>query len=272
MRRDRTRRRVGLEIGVSRERWLVSYADFITLLFAFFTTLYAISVVDLDKARKLSNSLQASFGQRIFDEPTGERGVFDAMLGSLQESETQGLDPEPAETPLPDPPEGALGLFGERVRQTASALGVSADLQLRETGAGLVISLAESLLFPRAGVRPAAASRRTLREIGLLLRELPNHVRIEGHTDNVPIRTPAYPSNCHLSGARAVEVLLELERAGVPAYRLSASGFADQRPLVSNGTEQGRRINRRVDIVVLRPGGSPGPADLPTDRTTEGTG
>jgi len=249
--------------GLSRERWLVSYSDFITLLFAFFTTLYAISVVDLDKAEKLTSSLRASFGQRIFEEPTGERGVFDSMLGSLQESEVQGIDPEPAETHVPDPPEGALGAVGERVRQAANAQGVSEHVKLRESQAGLVISLAETLLFPGSGVRPAPSSRRSLREIGLLLRELPNHVRVEGHTDSVPISTAAHPSNWHLSGARAVEVLLELERAGVPSYRLSASGFADQRPLVSNGTAQGRRINRRVDIVVLRPAKSP----VPTEET-----
>jgi len=85
-----------------------------------------------------------------------------------------------------------------------------------------------------------------------LLKDLPNHIRVEGHTDDLPLASARVASNWHLSATRAVAVLSVLEGAGIPSYRLSASGFADQRPLVSNKTPQGRRMNRRVDLVVLR--------------------
>jgi len=218
------------------ERWLVSYADFITLLFAFFTTLYAISVVDAGKAESLTHSLRESF-----NESSRSDGVTHPDSGL----EAPGNGSAPSEATR-------LELLGDRVRELNREPGFENGLRVRRTEEGLVISLADSLFFPGGGTEIPEGAVGVLENLAELLGELPNHVRIEGHTDDRPIATTQFPSNWHLSAIRAVEMVRFLEARGIARYRLSASGFAAERPLVSNETEQGRGINRRVDVVVLR--------------------
>ena len=152
----------------------------------------------------------------------------------------------------PAEPERGLDLLGERAREVSRQLGRASGLAVRRTEEGLVISLADTVFFGLGRLELLANARARLAEVAALLREVPNHVRVEGHSDNQPVATVSFPSNWHLSSARAVEVLRELEALGIARDRLSSAGFADQRPLVSNGTVEGRRINRRVDLVVLR--------------------
>jgi chemotaxis protein MotB len=121
-----------------------------------------------------------------------------------------------------------------------------------------VITLVDALFFETGGTKLPEAARQALQQIAGALRYLPNHIRVEGHTDNRPIAGGPLSTNWHLSAVRAVEIVIELEKAGINRHRLSASGFGDQRPLVSNRTEEGQRLNRRVDIVVLRAQASPG--------------
>jgi chemotaxis protein MotB len=217
------------------DRWLISYADFITLLFAFFTTLYAISVVDVEKADRLVTSIRQS---------------FNSEGGS---STADGSDP------LGLPGEGSsptertrLELLGDRVRELSRRPGFEDGLRVRQTEEGLVISLADSAFFAAGGAAIPPEASPILQELARLLAALPNHVRIEGHTDDRPISSAQFPSNWDLSAARAVTVVRSLERSGIASYRLSASGFAAERPLVSNESEEGRKLNRRVDAVVLR--------------------
>ncbi len=227
-------------------RWLVSYADFITLLFAFFTTLYAISVTDAAKAERLVRSIRESFGGALFEIGTDAPGLLEEHRGAPVRS---GDDPAALH---PDEPGRRLDLLGERLNQLAEETGRASGLVVSRTEEGLVISLADTVFFAGGGTELAADKRERLGEVAALLREVPNHVRVEGHTDNQPIATAEFPTNWHLSSARAVEVLLEIHQHGIARERLSVSGFADQRPLVSNSTPEGRRINRRVDLVVLR--------------------
>jgi len=219
----------------NHERWLVSYADFITLLFAFFTTLYAMSVVDAEKAERLVYSIQESFGSM----PIGGPQVIDEL-------QTFGGD---AATPLD---EQRFEQLSDRIQDLVRDADFKNGMNVRETESGLVISLADTLFFEPGGGALSPESLPVLRSVGTLIAELPNHVRVEGHTDDQPAKSGRFPSNWHLSAIRAVEVVRLLETQGIATYRLSAAGFGEQRPLVSNETEEGRRINRRVDIVLLR--------------------
>lgn len=219
------------------------YADFITLLFAFFTTLYAISVTDVEKAERLVHSIRASFGEALFQ--IESPGLLEQLLGApLRMGDETLLDP--------NEPNHRLDLLGERVNELVRAPGQASGLVVRRTEEGLVISLADTVYFSGSGAELAPDARERLHDVAALLREVPNHVRVEGHTDDRAAESSAFPTKWHLSSARAVQVLLELEALGIGRERLSAAGFADERPLVSNHTAEGRRMNRRVDIVVLR--------------------
>ena len=240
------RRRRPQDQSSGRARWLVSYADFITLLFAFFTTLYAISVTDAAKAERLVRSIRESFGNALFEFNPDDPSLFEQLRGApIRIGEDLTMT-------HPDEPRRRLDLLGQRINQLAEESGRASGLTVSPTEEGLVISLADTVFFAGGGTTLAAGAREALAEVAALLSDVPNHVRVEGHTDDEPIATPGFPSNWHLSSARAVEVLRELEKNGLRRDRLSVAGFADQRPLVSNRTLEGRRINRRVDLVVLR--------------------
>lgn len=230
------RRRKHEEPHQNHERWLVSYADFITLLFAFFTTLYAMSVVDAEKAERLVHSIQQSFGSM----PMGGPQVIEELPTTFAGDAAAPQD------------EQRFDQLSERVRDLEREPGFKNGMNVRETEEGLVISLADSLFFTSGGSELGAESLPVLRKVAGLVANLPNHLRVEGHTDDQKAASARFPSNWHLSALRAVEVVRVFEAEGIATYRLSAAGFGDQRPLVSNETEEGRRINRRVDIVVLR--------------------
>ncbi len=243
----RARRRQRDEEPANRDRWLVSYADFITLLFAFFTTLYAISVMDAEKGERLVQSIRESFGQGVFDLGSLDPGILDRGFRNPTDLEEK-LDAAEAR----EVEQTHFNIVERRARDLSGSEKVADGISVRRTEEGLVISLADTHFFQSgaAGLNESASA--AIAEVAVLLKDLPNHIRVECHTDSLPLASAAAASNWHLSVTRAVAVLSVLERAGIPSYRLSASGFADQRPLVSNKTPQGRRMNRRVDLVVLR--------------------
>jgi chemotaxis protein MotB len=243
----RARRRHRPEEQESHERWLVSYADFITLLFAFFTTLYAISVMDAEKGERLVQSIRESFGQGVFQLSTSDPRLLDRFFASPID-----LGGEAAPTHAQDTERARFELLEQRTRAMSTSETISEGISVRRTEEGLVISLADSHFFTSGSTQLADSAKASLQEVAKVLQDLPNHVRVEGHTDDLPVSSATFPSNWHLSASRAVEVVRHFEQIGIAPYRLSASGFADQRPLVSNTTPQGRRMNRRIDIVVLR--------------------
>lgn len=201
------------------ERWLVSYADFITLMFAFFAVMYASSTVD---ARKLA-SMMASMQEVFKGRETGSAGTPDDIQ-SLR---------------------GYLSLEFAAELQTGRVL-VERDHR------GLVISIMESGSFGTGSAELPAEGQALLSRIGRRLAALPNAIRVEGHTDDVPIQTARFASNWELSTARATRVVQVLAmQAGVPPDRLSAAGYGEFRPRVSNDSPANRARNRRVDLVVL---------------------
>jgi chemotaxis protein MotB len=259
-------RRKRRHVHTNHDRWLVSYADFITLLFAFFVVLYASAQVDQRKVGKLALAIQVAFQ---------ELGVFPASTTKipLDNSEpmpfstVQAIENVKHNTELgtiSSPPEGTLAASSQAAESDLSELQVELNQALgreislhevalhRETD-GLVISMREFGFFDSGSgtLRPAAVP--TLDRIASLLAVRTYQLRIEGHTDNVPIHTPQISSNWELSTARATDLVrLLVVRYGFDPSRLAAAGYAQYHPIASNETEQGRALNRRVDIVILK--------------------
>jgi len=243
----------------NHERWLVSYADFITLLFAFFVVLYASSQADKKKAAQVAASIKGAFQQ----------------LGVFTGSATEGVGiPGSPGTPRPDLMEapirtikiaGAAGKntggtgFGVDVdelrRQLESALGDEIrqhEIQMRVTPEGLVVSLREVGFFESGSAKMRATSLGTFSRIAWLLAERNYRVRIEGHTDNKPIHNAQFSDNWELSTARATELVrLLITKFGFAPERLSAAGYAEYHPVANNNSNESRAQNRRVDLVIV---------------------
>jgi chemotaxis protein MotB len=221
----------------NQERWMVSYADFMTLLFAFFVVLYSSSQVDKARMSKLSSAITAGFSHLGVGSGPGTAIII------------------PGTTPLPTPPSGETA---EAIRRKLD-IDLAKELQqrtvsMRETAEGLVLSLREVGFFDSGSATLRANSMDTFDRIGSVLAAVGSNLRIEGHTDNIPIHTPRFQSNWQLSTARATEIIrLFLTREGIGPERLSAAGYAEYHPIANNSSEDGRRLNRRVDIVIVAP-------------------
>lgn len=224
----------------NHERWLVSYADFITLLFAFFVVMYSISSVNVGKYRTVSESIKAALHPIV--SPPSSPSAF-----SLNAN-------KPALT-APNTP-GSREVVMRRLRNLVQVINGSPQTALvrivEKVNGDIVITIPDQILFNsgEAAVRPEAL--RFLEGLGAAIVELNRHTRVEGHTDNVPIRTAQFPSNWELSAARAVMVVRVLsELYGVPANHLAAVGLADTRPVTANSDAEQRAKNRRVEVVIL---------------------
>ncbi len=228
-------------------RWLLTYADMITLLMAFFIMLYSMSILNLARFQEVALSIRSGFGEE-------HQGKGLAAHGA---SRGAGIRPLEAGGNVAGVPYSLIrGLRGEIERR-----GLEGRVLLGSDERGLVITmLSDRVLFPvgEAVIRPEAEE--VLRSVASLIRQVPNDVRVEGHTCSLPVRSGPFATNWELSTARATEVVRFLIRQGVPARRLSAAGYADQHPAASNASESTRIRNRRVEIVLLRPPLSPDPA------------
>lgn len=233
---------------VSHERWLVSYADFITLLFAFFVVLYAFAKADEKQHRQVSAAIESGFRSlklvassskpiagRIKDEsfktPRAQHGI------ELSPSSAVLLDLENMRRDL-------LNRLSPQVAKRTVAVQLSPE--------GLVISLREAGFFDSAKAVPQPQTLNTLRQIAASIHGTPYDVRVEGHTDNFPIHNSTFDSNWELSSARATSITrLLLELNAIPPGQLSAAGYAEYHPIATNDTAEGRAENRRVDLVIM---------------------
>jgi len=232
------------------ERWLVSYADFITLLFAVFVMLYAMSIVDQKKVEEVKAAIQSSFG--YFDSSAPALKVIESIDGGLiPEIMPEPVTPEEEEsTSYAEALE--FGKIKDEIQAQLKQFGADGEVKLTVTERGLVISLKEAGFFDSGSalVQPAALPR--LNEIATSISGYANAFRVEGHTDNIPIKSPIFASNWELSTARATNIVHHLiERCQFSGDKLSATGYGEYRPIDTNATEAGRRKNRRVDIVML---------------------
>lgn len=247
----------------NHERWLVSYADFMTLLFAFFVVMYAISSVNEGKYKTLSHSLMAAFH-------TPSRTIEPVQVGVLARTRDQSplaIDTVPRNMPLPeqiiskqeleafgfelDEPASTLDVITERIISEMRHL-IEADLiTIRRTALWLEVELSTTILFGSGSIVLLAESKDILKQLAEILEPFPNPIRVEGFTDTVPISTPQFASNWELSTARAARVVRLFEQEGVDPVRMAAVGFGEHRSTGDNSTPEGRSRNRRVSLVVL---------------------
>ncbi len=234
------------EEHVNHERWLISYADFITLLFAFFVVMFASSQVDAKKMGRFTESFSKAVGIEVF--PTSGT----AIIGGEEALITEEKVKEKSNDMLPEELESLRTALVERAKGDADVGGVKVLARQHE----LVLRLADTMIFDSGNDHMTDASRKVLRVIAGELKSRAVSIRIEGHTDDRPIATARFPSNWELSTARAMAVIRELAGGKIEPDRLSAAGYAQFHPIADNTTPEGRAQNRRVDLVIspLLPG------------------
>jgi chemotaxis protein MotB len=248
------------------ERWLLSYADFITLLLALFMVLFALSTVNRDKFAQFRTGLVSAFDSSANASPTVPGGT-----GLLQESslvKSPGASKELKET-KPQPPSdnttdsssttaaesAGTAKAAQKIQAKLLAKGLAGDVHIEQTARGLVIQLlTDKVFFSSGSAGLAGRGAEVIDTVGQALRQLPNDISVEGHTDNQPISSSQFPTNWELSTTRADSVLRRLsEHDGLNPAHLQAIGYSDTRPIAANDSVTNRARNRRVEIVVLNP-------------------
>jgi chemotaxis protein MotB len=239
----------------NHERWLVSYADFITLLFAFFVVMFATSQTDKAKAQAVADSVKKALEGESFS------SMVKVILGGAVDKVGQGNAQKkgPGGSKLivkttdqkSQPPVVELMPSLDILSKALDKEIKSGEIQVSMVPRGLVISFTQAALFPSGEDEIAKGSYPSIRKIADAMQKVPNPARMEGHTDDVPIHNSRFRSNWELSAARSIALLELLTSFSVPRDRLSIAGYADTAPVDDNDTEQGRAKNRRVDIVIL---------------------
>lgn len=242
----------------NHERWLVSYADFITLLFAFFVVMYSISSVNEGKYRVLSDTLTEAFvtpaqsmkpiqiGEQVRTQlpVAGEYAGSEPVQGKIEAEPDAAADLSPM----------AAASLSELVASLEGALSPFIDkdlVKVTRSEQGIEVEMKSSMLFDSGSARLSRDAFKALGDVAKILKGLPNAVLVEGHTDNLPINTETFPSNWELSAARAASVVHLFARRGVDSSRMAAIGYGEFRPIADNDQEEGRKQNRRVALVIM---------------------
>ena len=236
---------------VSHERWLVSYADFITLMFAFFVVMYATSKADKAKQSQMADSIDSAFRTLgLFQQlpsKNGSPGMAHSQDGLATPMNTgmgdELMAPPAVKEDLRKLQERLSGMLSDQIAERVVAMKIGRD--------GLVISLREAGFYDSGSALVHPSSLPILNKIATSLASAPYDVRIEGHTDNIPIHNEQFDSNWELSTSRATRLTRIFVANNFAPYRLSASGYAEFHPVASNDTAEGRGQNRRIDIIVL---------------------
>ena len=238
---------------INHERWLVSYADFITLLFAFFVVLYAFSKADQKKQVEIADSVDTAFRSLGLFSESARRPSIGAASSSGAEKSVMAMNIVMGEDVLsPARVKSDLDRMQRELAQTLSNQVATHTVSIHMGRDGLVISLREAGFFASGSASPKPETIPTLRKIAASIGRTPYDLRVEGHTDNVPIHTAEFDSNWELSSARATRITrLFLDMKALPPDRIAAAGYAEFHPVAPNATIDGRAENRRVDLVVL---------------------
>lgn len=242
----------------NRERWLVSYADFITLLFAFFVVMYSISSVNEGKYKVLSESLEGIFN-------TKEKAISPVQFGESTSIVTDDMHagarinpimtlPDPIPKEKPKDPDELLQLeeIAGEFRESFEDLIFEEHLTIEQKEDWIEISLQDSVVFQSGGSEPVDEAFEIIETIAAIMAKRDNAILVEGHTDNRPVRSALYPSNWELSAARAASIVRYLALEGVSPAQMGAVGFGEFKPLARNDTALGRAKNRRVVILVSK--------------------
>ncbi|MEW8507783.1 MAG: flagellar motor protein MotD [Candidatus Thiodiazotropha sp.] len=277
-----SRRRKRKQEHVNHERWIVSYADFITLLFAFFVVMYSVSSVNEGKYRVLSQTLTEAFQEtsrslepiqvgELSRNPGNAMGIEkESSLiqteqlqgpGSYQE---QGLNMDQLTT-MPSDEQQRLSFLAATIEDMLSDYVDQELVDVSFTEDRVIVNMKDKMLFPSASAHLSREAVTALRSISRVLKTVPNQLQVEGNTDNRPINNDEFASNWELSAARAASVVHLMSRMGVEPQRMSAVGYAEHRPVAENKTEKGRAKNRRVSLIILGMNGREDRViDLPT--------
>lgn len=237
----------------SHERWLVSYADFITLLFAFFVVMYALSSINEGKYRMLSNSLLNAFGRvqtaPIRGEPPPPSPALPRALPPLRQRNSEALRRE----------RERLTSVARTILKVMAPLVQQGKVRVTQTNRGVSVEINASVLFAQGDAKLSEASSQALTAVAAVLKDDDHDIRVEGHTDSVPINNALFPSNWELSAVRASSVVRLFVESGIAENRLTAVGHGPTQPVGPNETAEGRQRNRRVTVMIL--------SNLPEART-----
>jgi len=237
----------------NHERWLISYADFITLLFAFFVVMYAISSVNIGKYKVFSDALGDAFGGQGSATPINTQVQNLPIPNPGLRRRTELLRKEKAH----------MTKLAQDLLSTLAPLVKEGKVRVTQNSRGVSVEINASVLFDPGAALLTADSREALQAVAGLLKADTHDVQVEGHSDNVPIKNAVFPSNWELSAMRAGSVVRLFIEAGVAPARMSAVGHADNYPVASNDDAEGRARNRRVAVTILS--GIPDPAtEVPT--------
>ena len=241
-------RRRHVEEHENHERWLVSYADFITLLFAFFVVMYAISTLNEGKYRVLSDALGVAFrnDKVVTAQSNG--------MAPINRTSPSALPPRPG-MKVPDPmrreQERKLLDLAAKIKDALAPLVKTGQVRLTQLPRGIAVEINASLLFAPGQATLQPDSIAALEPVAGVRAATPDPIQVEGHTDNLPIASAQFPSNWELASARASSVVRLFVSTGVDPARMTASGYADNRPMESNDTPEGRARNRRVTLMII---------------------
>jgi len=230
------RRKKSVEDKENLERWLLTYADLITLLLAFFIILYVFSKQDSKKYEAMTMQLKAIFagGTGVVDE--GGRTGAQVLEGNLEGPSNIEIRKQ----------------LEEQINTLSQADGQENNISVITDERGIVIRIMDKAFYDTGKADLKDNARVTLDKITPVIKSLPNEIRIEGHTDNVPISTAEFKSNWELSVRRATEVIRYLvEKGGISPQRISAAGYGEYRPVAANDSDVNRAINRRIEIIVV---------------------
>jgi chemotaxis protein MotB len=266
----------------NHEAWAIPYGDLVTLLLAFFVVMYAMSSVNEGKYRVLSDSLNEAFNGTprsaaavsVVEDPPRK---IELPLNQVHRLITAAL---PANAPMPLPATRAaaiaasapsadaagsaeLGQVAEQVTSAMGALVAAGEVHVRRYQNWVAVDISTDILFGSGVARLSGPANPVLQRLADALKPFPNAIRVEGHTDDRPIQTSAFPSNWELSAARAASVVHLFMDRGIAAQRLAVMGFGQYRPATSNVNVTGRNANRRVAVVIL---GGEGGEGVPEGR------
>jgi chemotaxis protein MotB len=223
------KRRDRVESTENVERWMVSYADFVTLLFCFFTAMYAISNVDAKKLDQFASSMKTAFNEGVEQKQFSVIDDVKVMLPTSTETDANVRE-----------------MLSTIIKESGGAIDVKMDKR------GIVIAVADKMLYKSGTATLKEEAIDFLDQLVQPILDYPNPVRIEGHTDNIPISTKEFPSNWELSASRAINVAKYfVDKHGIDPGRITSIGYAEHKPISSNDNPDGRAKNRRVDIVLL---------------------
>jgi len=235
------------------DRWLVSYADFITLLFAFFVVMYAMSSVNEGKYRVLSDTLVAAFNTPPKSLEPIQIGVERKTI-IKEDSVIQKIKPVDILNKERNENNKKMLVISNKVKDSLKPLIKKGLVNVSQNDLWVEVELNNSLLFDVGSADLEVESRNVIRQLAKVLVPLPNQIDIEGHTDNIPIRNEIYPTNWELSASRSASLVRALSKLGVKPSRMTAIGYGEFRPKATNESPRGRQKNRRVSVIILSDG------------------